>query len=150
MALLKFYEAAYLRRQYRFEANKIYQDVQENIAVKYCDVQGIAERLDEVPEGEEALPNPAADMPETAAAPTPEPEPEPEPEAEEEATPEPEEAAPTYEVKHRGGPWYDVVDTLTGEAVNETALKSDDAKALLNELEDGATTDESASGASDS
>lgn len=40
----------------------------------------------------------------------------------------------SYDVEHRGGPWYDVTGP-DGEAVNDKALKSDEAEALKEEME---------------
>lgn len=163
MALLKFFKTKFLNRKYLFENGKVYE-VQERIAIKYCDVQGIAARLKSLEEGDVISPNPAAELVFAEPIKRVEPprasvskvvdvvieeeSPEPEPEVEEVAEEVVEETAPTYEVRHRGGPWYDVVDTLTGEPNNATALRIDDAKALLNELVN--ESDESTGGASDS
>lgn len=43
------------------------------------------------------------------------------------------ESSAVHEVKHRAGPWHDVVDP-DGELVNDKALTRDDAQALADEL----------------
>ena len=43
------------------------------------------------------------------------------------------EAKVVYNLKHRGGGWWDVVNE-EGKAINETALKKDKAEELLNSL----------------
>jgi len=41
---------------------------------------------------------------------------------------------PAYAVKGRGGPWFDVIDTALGTAMNEKPLKKADAEELMNAL----------------
>ncbi len=42
----------------------------------------------------------------------------------------------TYEITHRGGAYYDVLNSSTKKAVNEKALKEDEAKEMLKSLTD--------------
>jgi hypothetical protein len=51
-------------------------------------------------------------------------------EVEEDATP----AEPLYAVSARGGGWYDVINTQTGEAVSEVAVRLSAAEAIIEEL----------------
>ena len=41
---------------------------------------------------------------------------------------------PDYKIEHRGGGWYSVINTATGKAVNEDALKKANAEELVAEL----------------
>ncbi|MFA5526891.1 MAG: hypothetical protein WC992_08705 [Acholeplasmataceae bacterium] len=43
-------------------------------------------------------------------------------------------AEPLYEVSARGAGWYDVINTQTGDVVNEMALRLTAAEALVEEL----------------
>ncbi|MGB5687274.1 MAG: hypothetical protein WBM35_15810 [Candidatus Electrothrix sp.] len=54
------------------------------------------------------------------------------------------EATPKAELKHLGGPWWDVVDPVLGTKLNTSALKKADAEALVEELNTaaGSTADE--------
>ena len=52
--------------------------------------------------------------------------------------PTPEEIAPdveepTYDLKHRGGGWYDIIDS-NGKTLNEKALKQEEAEELIESL----------------
>jgi hypothetical protein len=44
-----------------------------------------------------------------------------------------------YLINHKGGGWYDVIDTETGALMNSKALKKADAEALVTELEEEQT-----------
>lgn len=55
---------------------------------------------------------------------------------EEEKVLRPKRTGPLYEIKVRNPGWYDVTNTVTGKAVNDTALRQEDAAKLLKELTD--------------
>ena len=45
------------------------------------------------------------------------------------------EVKPKFEVKHRTGAWYDVVNSVTGKRINEKALSKENAEKLVKSLE---------------
>jgi len=140
MATVLFHRDVCFRDIYNFSGGEVY-NLQEALAVKFCDVQGVAVRVPVLIEGQIILENPAADLPLGKANVDPPKFIPPESEPEKEVVP--------YEMEHRGGPWYDVKDSLTGEAVNERALTKINAEALLNELSGETDSEESTGAASD-
>jgi len=126
--------------KYDYEEGCTYELI-ERLEAKFCGQMGIAEVVDSA---DEVLPNPAAELynedggvagaPEPVKAAKPAPEPEPEVEEVETLVNEDDPTPPAYELESKGGPWFNVVDVLTGESVNDRALKKADAEELLNEL----------------
>jgi len=41
------------------------------------------------------------------------------------------------EIHHKGGGWYDVINTITGEPLNDSSMKRDVAKAFIVDFEKG-------------
>lgn len=62
----------------------------------------------------------------------------------EDLTSDREQKLPGYKIKHRGGPWYDVIGP-GGEVINEKGLKQSDAVILVEQLTDGLGSGDAAS-----
>lgn len=49
-------------------------------------------------------------------------------------SPDPVHARTSFEVRSKAGGWFDVVDTVSGKAINEKSLRQEEATALLRTL----------------
>ena len=127
-------------KAYRYEKDVVY-DVIDGLAVKFCSQMGVAVLVESGEDAGEVQPNPSAEIYDSegcvirpGATPTPAPEAAPEPavETSEEVTDEA--AAPRYELKGRGGPWFILVDTSTGEELPGKPMRKRDAERKIDEL----------------
>ena len=141
MSLILFTKSASFMDKYRYEEGVTYE-VPDRLRVKFCEQIGIAVDVSE-DNTRDVQPNPSAELydgNELANAPalaveaesTPEAAPEPAVEAAEEVTDEA--PAPRYELKGRGGPWFILVDTSTGEELPGKPMRKRDAERKIDEL----------------
>ena len=143
MSLILFTKDTTFMDRYVYKSGTTYE-VPERLRVKFCNQVGVATEVQKE-DGVEVQPNPSAEMYDgedlvsASAKPAPKPEvasePEPAPKPEVASEPEP---APSvdllYELKKKGGPWWNVVDIAIGTEMNDKPLKKADAEVLLAKL----------------
>ena len=125
-------------------AKDVVYEVPEGLAVKFCSQMGVAVLVESA---EDVQPNPSAEIHDSEGrtirpGATPESAPEPTPEA----TPEvpvdrggnpldtDEAPAARYKLKGRGGPWFSVIDTSTGEDMPGKPMRKSAAEKMIDEL----------------
>lgn len=141
MALILFSKSTPFMDKYHYEAGVTYE-VPERLQVKFCSQMGVAVEVQEA-DAVDVQPNPSAALYDgeelvAAEAPTPEPTPEvevtPEGPVDRGGNPLETDETPRYELKGRGGPWFVIVDTSTGEELPGKPLRKSDAEKLISEL----------------
>lgn len=112
-------------RTFVFKSGVVYE-VGPRIHHKYVFMQGLAQDIvdEDLRKGVEFVPDPGQEAKEVSDVPDPE-----------ASLPEPPEPAVDEDkavVRHKSGPWFDVV--VGGEVFNETALRRSDAEQMANSL----------------